>query len=153
MRGKSSDELYVDPMKTIIYSTVPFFALIILLAGCTAPQPLTSGGPQTVYGTPVTGGGTQTTCGCTYAGYVSYAPTNAWGWVPDTNDTAVFTAADGGGRTNVYIYYAGRSSDKNCAQTTVTIPNPPYSTQYRFCIYFPTNVPTTNYPIILTGFE
>ena len=31
--------------------------------------------------------------------------------------------------------------------------NPPFSPLYRFAIYFPNNVLTTNYPIILTGFN
>ena len=110
------------------------------------------GAPIFVYGTSAIGGGTTTTCGITYAGWVSYALTNTWGWIPDTNNTTTFAATDGGGRTDTYVLYTGRLDDKGCDQTQVVVPNPPHSTQYRFTIYFPTNVPTTNYPILLTGF-
>jgi hypothetical protein len=51
------------------------------------------------------------------------------------------------------IGYMGKFSDTGCNQTTVIIPNPLFSPSYRFTIYFPNNVPTTNYPIVLTGFN
>ena len=116
---------------------------------------MTGGGPITVYGLPKAGGGTQGTCPGSYAGYVNYTKTVAqgWGWAPSTNSTTIFTAADGGGRTNTKIVYLGKRTDNGCGQTSVTIPNPPYSSVYRFTIYFPNNVPTTNYPIALTGFD
>jgi hypothetical protein len=111
-----------------------------------------AGAPISVCGTPVTGPGTLTTCGVTYAGYVTCMPTNTWGWTPDTNYATNFTAADGSGRTDTFVLYTGILADKGCGQTQVVIPNPPHSTQYRFTIYYPTNVPTTNCPILLTGF-
>lgn len=103
------------------------------------------------WATPGVGSGTGL-CG-SYTGYAVYMPTNVWGWSPDTNNTTSFVATDGGGQTNTYVYYAGRLADKGCDQTQVIIPNPPHSTQYRFVIYFTGSVPTTNYPLILTGFQ
>lgn len=145
-------------MKILAPITPSIIALTLtasLMTGCATKKAmlLTPGQSMTVYAVPMNSGGTQPTCGIAYAGYASYMPTNAWGWSPDTNNTTVFTAADGGGRTDTYVLYTGRMNDRNCGQTTVTIPNPPHSPQYRFCIYFPNNVPTTNYPIILTGFQ
>jgi hypothetical protein len=105
----------------------------------------------TVFGLPKAGGGSQGTCPGRYAGYVNYTKTvsQGWGWAP-TN--TVHTASDGGGRTNTKILYTGKYGDSGCNQTTVTISNPPPSPKYRFTIFFPNNVPTTNYPIVLTGF-
>lgn len=116
--------------------------------------PALGGQPIVVFGGPKTSNGTQGTCPGKYAGYVNYTKTIAqgWGWAPSTN-TTTFTAADGGGRTDTSIVYGGLSYDSGCNQTSVTIPNPPYSVKYRFSIYFPNHVPTTNYPIILTGFN
>jgi hypothetical protein len=116
---------------------------------------LALGGDQIcVFGAPKPGNGTQGTCPGSYAGYVNYTKTisQGWGWAPLTN-TTIFTASDGGGRADTKVVYAGLSYDSGCNQTTVTIPNPPISAKYRFSIYFPTNVPTTNYPIILVGFN
>jgi hypothetical protein len=112
------------------------------------------GGQIVVFGAPKASNGTQGTCPGHYAGYVNYTKTvsEGWGWAPDTNTTTVFTASDGGGRTDTKIMYLGKYGDSGCGQTTVTIPNPPFSPKYRFTIYFPTNAPTTNYPIVLTGF-
>jgi hypothetical protein len=108
-----------------------------------------------VFGLPKVSGGTQGTCPGYYAGYVNYTKTIAqgWGWAPATNTTTLFTASDGGGRTNTKIMYGGKYGDTGCGLTTVTVPNPPPSPKYRFTIYFPNNVPTTNYPIILSGFN
>lgn len=119
------------------------------------PADMTGGGPITVFGGPKVGGGIQGTCPGKYAGYIIYTKTisQGWGWAPATNTTTVFTASDGGGRTDTSVVYGGINGDYGCGQTTVTIPNPPYSPVYRFTIYFPNNVPTTNYPIILTGFN
>jgi hypothetical protein len=111
-----------------------------------------SGDQIILYGSPKVGGGTQGTCPGSYAGYVNYTKTisQGWGWAPAGT---VHTAADGGGRTNTKIVYLGISYDSGCHQTSVTIPHPPISAKYRFTIYFPNNVPTTNYPIVLTGFN
>jgi len=114
------------------------------------------GGDQiTLYGAPKASGGTQGTCPGSYAGYVNYTKTvsQGWGWSPATNSTTIFTASDGSGRTDTKVVYQGRSFDSGCGQTSVTIPNPPISSSYRFSIYFPNNVPTTNYPIVLIGFN
>jgi hypothetical protein len=116
---------------------------------------MSGGGPIIVYGLPKAGGGTQGTCPGKYAGYINFTKTIAqgWGWTPSTNTTTIFTATDGSGRTDTKIVYLGIYCDNGCNQTSVTIPNPPYSPVYRFTIYFPNHVPTTNYPIVLTGFN
>jgi hypothetical protein len=105
-----------------------------------------------VYAQPITSTGNLGTCPGPYAGYVNYTPTNGdWGFAPLTN-TTVFTAGDTN-RTNTRVEYVGDYGDSGCAQTTVTIPNPPYSPAYRFSIYFTNDVPSTNYPITLSGFS
>jgi hypothetical protein len=124
-------------------------------ASLNVEAPLDMGGNQIiVFGLPKVSNGKQGTCPGSYAGYINYTKTIAqgWGWAPLTN-TTVFTAADGSGRTDTKIMYGGEYGDTGCNQITVTIPNPPFSPLYRFTIFFPTNVPTTNYPIVLTGFN
>jgi hypothetical protein len=106
----------------------------------------------TVYDPPVASAGKQGTCPGTFSGYVNYIPVTVWGWTPATN-TTTFTAANGGGRSDVRIEYMGEYGDSGCNLTNVTIPNPPFSPAYDFAIYFQSNPPTTNYPIILTGFN
>ena len=117
-------------------------------------NPATGVDPVTVYAPPVTSSGRQGTCPGSYVGYAVYSKTSAqgWGWDPDTNNTTIFTASDGGGRTNTSVVYNGKDFDQGCGPTSVTIPNPPLSPAYRFVIYFPNNLPTTNYPIVLDGF-
>jgi hypothetical protein len=112
------------------------------------------GQPIVVSGGPKASNGIQGTCPGSFVGYVNYTKTIAqgWGWTP-ISGAPVLTASDGGGRTDTKIGYVGEYGDTGCGQTTVTIPNPPPSPIYRFTIYFPSNVPTTNYPIILTGFN
>jgi hypothetical protein len=114
-----------------------------------------SGQPIVVFGFPKASNGMQGTCPGKYAGYINYTKTisQGWGWAPSTNTTTTFTASDGSGRTDTVVTYLGEYGDTGCNQTTVTIPNPPYSPVYRFTIFFPNNVPTTNYPIVLTGFN
>jgi hypothetical protein len=113
---------------------------------------MSDGEPIVVFGLPISGGGTQNPCPGNYAGYINYTKTisQGWGWTPAGT---VHTAADGGGRTDTKIMYGGEYGDTGCNKTTVTIPNPPPSPVYRFTIYFPNHVPTTNYPIVLTGFN
>src|SRR5262249_11776934 len=108
------------------------------------------GGVITVYGSPYASGGSQGTCPGVYAGYVNYTLTVAqgWGWAPDTNSTTVFTATDNN-RTDTKVQYLGRKGDNSCNQTSVQIPYPAISAVYRFTIFFPSNVPNTNYPITL----
>jgi hypothetical protein len=106
-----------------------------------------------VFGAPITQTGNQGTCPGAYKGYVNYIPatTNGWGWVPSTN-TTTYTAADEN-RTNTKVEYVGAYGDNACDKTSVTIPYPAFSPVYRFTIFFTNNVPTTNYPITLTGFN
>jgi len=104
-----------------------------------------------VYAQPIVSSGNQPPCPGPFKGYVNYLPTNgAWGFTPLTN-TTVFTASDTT-RTNTKVEYVGAYGDSGCAKTSVTIPNPPVSPAYRFSIYFTNNVPSTNYPITLSGF-
>ena len=112
-----------------------------------------AGGPIVVFGTPLLGGGSQGSCPGHYVGYVAYTKTasQGWGWSPITG-APVITATDTN-RTNTKIQYFGYYGDAGCAQTTVTIPYPPFSPAYVFWIYFTNNVPTNAYPIVLTGFN
>lgn len=113
------------------------------------------GGSLVVYASPIFSPGGSGTCPGKYSGYVSYTKTttDGWGWAPSTN-TTVHTATDTN-RTDTKLQYGGEYGDSGCAQTTVTVPNPPMSPAYRFTIYFPTNtlVPTNPYPITLSGFD
>ena len=112
------------------------------------------GGPITVSGGPKASNGTINPCPGSFVGYVNYTKTisQGWGWTPISGAT-VLTASDGGGRTDTIIAYMGKYGDTGCNPTTVTIPYPPPSPAYRFTIYFQNSVPTTNYPIVLTGFN
>ncbi len=116
-------------------------------------NPDTQTTPVTVYATPVTSSGSSGTCPGAYVGYVSYAkaPTQGWGWAPDSG-TTTHTATDTN-RTETKVFYQGKSGDSGCNQTTVTVPDPTYSTKYRFAIYFTNNVPTNAYSIVLGGFD
>jgi len=119
-----------------------------------SPASLPGGGPIIVFGTPLLSGGSQGSCPGPYVGYVPYSKTisKGWGWAPTVGVT-VLTATDTN-RTDTKVQYLGLYGDNGCAQTTVTIPYPPFSPAYRFWIYFANNAPTsTNYPIVLTGFN
>jgi hypothetical protein len=113
----------------------------------------TAGGPITVYGLPVLSGGSQGGCPGSYAGYVNYVKTvsQGWGWAPSTN-TTVHTASDLN-RLDTKVQFVGKNGDVGCNQTTVTVPDPTYSSKYRFSIYFVNNVPTNTYAITLSGFD
>ncbi|MGO8763845.1 MAG: immunoglobulin domain-containing protein [Limisphaerales bacterium] len=118
-------------------------------------DPQTGVDPAVIYALPILGSGSQGTCPGSYIGYVSYTKsyTNGWGWTPDTTrGNTIFTATDTN-RTNTKVQYLGEYGDGNCNQTTVTVPNPPYSPAYEFCIFFTNNVPTNAYPITLDGFN
>lgn len=119
-----------------------------------ATASVSPGVPITVFGTPYPGSGSQGSCPGPYVGYVAYTKTvsKGWGWAPISGATTL-KAADGSGRTDTKVEYFGAYGDYGCARTTVTIPYPPSSPVYQFCIYFASNVPTTNYPIVLTGFN
>ena len=107
----------------------------------------------TVYATPVTSSGTKGSCPGSYVGYVNYTKTVAqgWGWAP-TSGTSIHTATDTT-RTDTKVEYGGKLYDTGCNQTTVSVPDPTYSTKYRFAIYFTNNVPTNSYPVDLDGFN
>ena len=107
----------------------------------------------TVYATPVSSSGSSGSCPGSYAGYVNYTKTVAqgWGWAP-TSGTTIHTATDIT-RTDTKVEYKGKSLDSGCNQTTVSVPDPTYSTKYRFTIYFTNNIPTNSYPIELNGFN
>jgi len=107
-------------------------------------------GPIIVSAVPVASSGTNGLCPGGYAGYVTYTKTAAagWGWAP-TN--TVHTATDTN-RTDTKVDFLGKLNDTGCNQTTVAVPQPCPSTKYRFTIYFPDNVPTNSYPILLDGF-
>ena len=112
------------------------------------------GQPIVLYGSPVAGAGSSGSCPGSYAGYVNFTKTvsQGWGWAP-TSGTTNHYAADGTTRTDTKVLYTGKSGDIGCSQTSITVPDPPYSAKYRFAIYFPSDVPTNSYPIILTGFD
>jgi hypothetical protein len=122
--------------------------------GDAAAQPMGGGYPVTVYASPVFSAGSSGSCPGAYAGYVIYYKTTqqGWGWAPSNNAT-LYMAADGGGRSDTTVEYGGSYGDEGCDQTGVIISHPAPSPKYRFAIYFPNNVPTTNYPITLTGFN
>lgn len=113
------------------------------------------GAPITVYGPPAATTGNSNPpydCPGGYAGSVSYKKTVArgWGW---TKATSPHSAADGTSRTNTKVEMSGLNGNRQCDLTPVsrsTLPDP----KYRFAIYFPSNVPSTNaYPIVLGGFN
>jgi hypothetical protein len=143
-----------DPVPTRAASVLVETAANATAAGGVTANGILGGGPITVSGGPKASNGVQGTCPGSYAGYVIYTKTisQGWGWTPISGATTL-TATDGGGRTDTKVTYMGEYGDSGCAQTTVTIPYPPYSPIYRFAIYFPNNVPTTNYPITLNGFN
>jgi hypothetical protein len=107
----------------------------------------------TVYAPTVVAGGISGTCPGSYAGYVAYIkPGTAWGWVPNPGVTPR-TATDND-RSDTKVQYNGKSlGDNGCNLTSVALPDPSASAKYRFKIYFPTTVPSTDsYPITLVGF-
>jgi Immunoglobulin domain len=121
--------------------------------GGAAAQPMGGGGQMTVFASPVASGGSSGSCPGHYAGYVIFFKTSpqGWGWTP-TSGASTYTAADGGGRSDTIVQYGGLYGDSGCNDASVTV-HPVFSPVYRFAIFFPNNVPTTNYPITLTGFN
>lgn len=83
--------------------------------------------------------GTGPNCiGGSYAGYAVYARTlsNGWGWAPDTNGNTVFTATYTNNVT-LNLQSAGKNGDVICSTSnSLQIANPPFSTKYRFTIFF-----------------
>ena len=116
--------------------------------------PMYLGGNQIiVFGFPKFSNGTLGTCPGHFVGYINYTKTIAqgWGWAPSTN-TTIHTASDTN-RADTKIVYTGKLGDSACGVASVTIPNPPASSKYRFTVYFPNHVPTNSYPIVLGGFD
>jgi hypothetical protein len=105
----------------------------------------------TISAVPVSSSGSNGVCPGGYAGYASYTKTTAqgWGWAP-TN--TVHTATDTN-RSDTKVEFLGKLNDTGCNQTSVTVPHPTTSTKYRFTVYFPSNVPTNSYPLVLEGFN
>jgi len=157
--GQTNSSLTLDNVST---NDAGYYACAVVKDGEVVPTRAASlnvyvqaaGDQFYVYAVPVKTSGSQGTCPGSYAGYVTYTKTvsQGWGWAPSTN-TTVHTASDGTARPDTKIVYNGKSMDTGCAQTTVTVPDPPYSSKYRFTIYFPNNVPTNSYPIVLSGFN
>lgn len=110
-------------------------------------------GSVTVWSTPVVSSGSSGSCPGSYAGYANYTKTLAqgWGWAP-TSGTTTHTATDLN-RMDTKVQYSGKLGDGDCNQTSVSVPDPTYSTKYRFTIYFTNNVPTNAYSITLDGFD
>jgi len=138
---------------TVVAIGAAMVAGAIFLSGCVTP-PLCGGNPITVSALPTQGSGKQGTCPGAYAGFAQYTKSIAdgWGWAPATN-TNVHTVTNGGGRTDVRIEYFGEFGDSGCGSNSVTLPSVPPSPKYDFDVYFASNPPTTNYPIILNGFN
>lgn len=106
-----------------------------------------------LYAQPIASSGNVGSCPGAYTGYVTYTKTVAQGWGWSLISGATTFSAHDTTRSNTKVEYVGDWGDEGCAQTIVSIPNPPYSPLYRFAIYFTNNVPTTNYPITLVGFN
>jgi len=107
-----------------------------------------------VYATPIASNGNQGSCPGPYTSYVNFTKSvsQGWGWKPSTN-TTIHIAANGGDRPDVKVEFVGKRLDSGCSPESVLVPDPAYSTAYRFTIYFTNGVPSTNYPITLTGFD
>ena len=104
------------------------------------------------YALPIKSSRTATGCPGSYVGYANYSYPPTWGWVPATN-TTIPTATDGGGRTNTKFEFIGEFGDDGCSTGGgSSLPSSPPSPAYCFTVFFPSNLPTTNYPIVLTGF-
>jgi hypothetical protein len=126
-----------------------------LVAGCCTchTHHLASPAPIVVYAAPVKENGSFSVCPGSYAGvtmYMQQAP--AIGWYPVTG-CSNYSASNGGQRSDVKIEFIGAFGDSGCNSSNVTLPTPPMSSYYTFEVFFATNPPTTNYPIILNGFS
>lgn len=114
---------------------------------------LDGGGSIIIFGTVLVGSGGQgSDCPGPYVGYVNFSKpvTQGWGWAP-TPGASVHEATDPN-RTDTHIVYLGRFADTGCGATSVEV-NPVISPRYRFTVFFPSNVPTGTYAIVLTGFN
>ena len=99
--------------------------------------------------------GTLDSCPGHYIGYVNFRKSVAqgWGWAPDHfGGNTAHTGTDAN-RADTIVQAMGNINDNYCATNAVTIVHS--STEdgkFRFTIYFSNNVPTTPYPITLSGF-
>lgn len=150
-------DVYMAPASPAPSGGTPLMSSMAAMASSGfSASPMDVDGAQfiVVFGAPVvSGGGSGSGCPGKYSGYVNFIPPSGWGFLPATN-TTVYTATDTN-QTITKVQYGGCYGDNACAQTSVTIPYPAMSPQYRFTIYFPTNcpVPTNAYPITLYGFN
>jgi hypothetical protein len=111
------------------------------------------GGTITIFGAPQLGSGGQgSDCPGPYVGYVNFIKPalQGWGWAP-TVGASMHSATDPN-RTDTHLIYNGRFGDFNCGATTVVV-DPVISPKYRFAVFFPSDVPTGTYSIVLTGFD
>jgi hypothetical protein len=111
------------------------------------------GGTITIFGAPQLGSGGQgSDCPGPYVGYVNFIKPalQGWGWAP-TVGASMHSATDPN-RTDTHLIYSGRFGDFNCGATTVVV-DPVISPKYRFAVFFPSDVPTGTYSIVLTGFD
>ena len=112
------------------------------------------GGPITIYSTPPPSivSGTGIGCPYPYVGYHNFIkPTAPYGWVP--NNSAAPSAKDFT-RTDTKIKFFGSTPLNNgCGTGGFVSVSPVKSSSYRFCVYFPNNVPATAYPLQLNGFD
>jgi hypothetical protein len=119
----------------------------------------TTNSPLTAWGTPIRSQGGSSGCLPNYAGYVNYfkSPQNGYGWTPNhaSGNTTHFAADNT--RVDTKVETSGDTNDYLCnghigANTHSGSP-PPEDHWWVFTIYFPNNVPTSSYPITLTGFN
>ena len=116
-----------------------------------------SNSPLTVWSTPPPGGsGSGSVCPYPYVGYISYyvpcpPPADARCGFTLNSDTPK-TAQDT--RTDTKIKFFGKTFNNNgCGTSGFVSVSPLNSTSYKFCVYFPSNVPTNAYPLTLNGFN
>ena len=123
----------------------------------------TKNSPFNVYGSPVLASGSKGSCPGGYAGYVFYNNGADWGWVADHPSFKTHKATDNsstGTTVEAYGYCDDGPCDTQEVRLSHTDPIPPCPNgdkedpKYQFTIYFPsgTSVPTSAYPITLTGF-
>jgi len=117
-----------------------------------------SNSPVTVWSYPPPGGGSSGTgCPYPYIGYINfYVPCG-----PDNNqrcgfqiDASTPKQARDITRTDTKISYLGSSpNDFKCGTNGLVTISPVNSATYTFCVYFPSSMPTSAYPLQLPGFN
>lgn len=131
---------------------------LVLLAGMTALlvgfSTLESKADFTITntGSIMTNSSSGTGCPGSYTGYATFMKTNpAYGWKPSTN-TTIHTATIVN-NTNVAVEFVGKLNDSGCNTNSVIVPHPPFSTAYRFAVYFKSTPLPTNCVLTLSGFN